>query len=618
MKNMLMRVRFRFPLRFKILLTLLFVVTAAVSVITFTMASLFHKDKETYIHDLTSVIALHTADEASALLQGYREKLRVFSRIIGEKGLPQEQKAAMIKKLFEDFDEFVLVTRYDTHREKVTIYDSQTLKTAGLSKDAYDEYYRTNPLPLDDISNGKVFIQNCSLSPELPAFTLAVSEYEAKRGNPPVIAAVIRLNSLLRLAGRTKVFETSIFDAGGALLAHSDKNKVVSQAKISGLPDLSQLAKKESLGTTAEYSQEGVAMVGGFAKIDVGGLISGVQITKATAFSTARELLMYLLAVSLMLLISSSLISLFWSNKLTKPIERLSRATQVVGSGVFDVHIEVDSNDEIGDLAGSFNKMTTELTAREVALKEAQTQLIQSEKMAAFGQLGAGIAHEVKNPLAGILGYAQLSLRKVEEGSPLKANLRIIEKETKRCKGIIDNLMKFARQEKVSYVSIDINSVIEDACAIVDHQLGIHKVRLEKKFSPQLPMIIGNSNQIQQVLMNLMINAQQAMEGAPGMITIETALAGPERIEIRLSDSGPGIPKDIQAKIFEPFFTTKAAGKGTGLGLSVSYGIIKDHHGDITIQSESGQGTTFVIYLPVLVETERRKDDLHLGNDREK
>ena len=609
MKNLVARLRFRFPIRFKILITQLLVVTTAVSAITFTMASLFHKDKSTYIHDLTSVIALHTADEAEALLEGYRDKLRVFSRIMAERALPQEQKAALIKKLFQDFEEFVLITRYDERKNKVTIYDAQTLEAAGLSNDAFTEYFRTHPIPLDEIYTGKVFIENCTLSPELPTFTLAVTEHEAKKGTPPVISAVVRLGSLLKLAGRTKVFETFLFDPSGVLLAHSDPQKVASRSKISDLPDLSQLASKESLGTTVEYSQGGTAMVGGFAKINFGGLLSGVQISRAAAFSTARELLMYLMLVSLVLLVGSALLSLFWSGRLTRPIEHLSKATRVVGGGSFDIHVDTVSNDEIGDLSGSFNQMTTELKKREAALKEAQSQLVQSEKMAAFGQLGAGIAHEVKNPLAGILGYAQLSLRKLEDGTPLHDNLKIIEKETRRCKSIIDNLMKFARQEKVSYVSVDINSVVEDACLIVDHQLGIHQVSIEKKLSAQLPPISGNSNQIQQVLMNLMINSQQAMEGKPGMITLETTLHGQEHIEIRISDNGPGIPKEIQAKIFEPFFTTKVAGKGTGLGLSVSYGIIKDHHGDITIESEPGQGTTFIISLPAA--TDRKEDGLN-------
>jgi signal transduction histidine kinase len=219
--------------------------------------------------------------------------------------------------------------------------------------------------------------------------------------------------------------------------------------------------------------------------------------------------------------------------------------------------------------------------------------------MAAFGQLGAGIAHEIKNPLAGILGLTQLSLRKIEKESALAKNLNIIEKETNRCTAIIQNLLKFARQEKVSFEAVEVNRVVNDAVAIVEHQLEMNRVTLKKNLAPELPIISGNANQIQQVLINLMINAQQAMEGRAGEVSITTSNHDSGHLQIQVRDTGPGIPDDQQAKIFEPFFTTKEVGKGTGLGLSVSYGIIKEHGGDIMVKSAVGKGTAFLISLPL-------------------
>lgn len=261
--------------------------------------------------------------------------------------------------------------------------------------------------------------------------------------------------------------------------------------------------------------------------------------------------------------------------------------------------MESSSRDEISDLSLSFNQMATELDSREKALKGAQAALVQSEKMAAFGQLGAGIAHEIKNPLAGILGLTQLSLRRAAKDDPVYKNLSIIEKETNRCTSIIQNLLKFARQEKVAFEPVNINQVAKDASAIVEHQLEMHKVKLQKNFAPSLPMISGNANQIQQVLLNLMINAQQAMGGSPGEVTVTTLSLDSSHVQVQISDNGPGIPEDIQAKIFEPFFTTKEVGKGTGLGLSVSYGIIKEHKGEIKVESSPETGTTFTIEFPL-------------------
>jgi signal transduction histidine kinase len=293
-----------------------------------------------------------------------------------------------------------------------------------------------------------------------------------------------------------------------------------------------------------------------------------------------------------------ALSSVAWARRITRPVERLSAAARQVGQGQFDTKVNIDSGDEIGALAESFNRMSGELHTREMALREAQAQLVQSEKMAAFGLLGAGLAHEVKNPLAGILGCAQISLRKLDPGNPIRTHLELIEKETKRCKTIIDNLLKFARQEKTAFEATEPNVPVEHAIAIVRHQLELQKVKLDAELAQDLPTIKGSGNQLQQVLMNLMINAQQAMGEAGGEVLVTTRRAGSSEIEIRVRDNGPGMTPEILKRVFEPFFTTKPGGKGTGLGLSVSFGIIKDHGGEISVESEPGEGTTFIIRLP--------------------
>jgi signal transduction histidine kinase len=417
--------------------------------------------------------------------------------------------------------------------------------------------------------------------------------------NQIIIAALIRLDSLKRLANRSKVFETFIVDNNGIFLSHTDSKKINTWVPMEWLHSLKEIMDQKSMQSTIEYRQNDMDMIVGFARSELSGLITGVQISKVAVYLTSRDLLSNLIGTAFIMLIASAILGLFISKIITRSIDKLTAATRMVAKGNFEIHVEMKSLDEIGLLASSFNQMASELKTREVALKEAQVALIQSEKMAAFGQLGAGIAHEVKNPLTGILGYAQISMRKLEPGSPLYQNIEIIEKETKRCRTIIENLLKFACQEKVKYDPIDINMVVVDAIKIVEHQLAINKVKLEKDIYPGLPRIIGNSNQLQQVLMNLLINAQQAMEGCSGTIKVSTHLSELGKIEILVSDNGPGIPKGMQAKIFEPFFTTKPTGKGTGLGLSVSYGIVKEHRGDIHVESEPGNGAAFVITLPV-------------------
>ncbi len=594
------------PIRFKILVAILFIITVVVSIITFTMANMFHTDKTAYIYDTTSTIAVHKSQEVSSLMTGYRERLQVFVNLMYEQDLYQEQKSKLLTQLFEEFQEFIAITLYRKDAKPVTIYDAKSLERAGLDVEDFTRYRDEHPFPIDRIHRDKVFIENSTFTDKLQIMTIAISYQHADAPDPTVVEAVIRLKNLLSLASRSKVFETFIMDSRGNLLVHSDAGRVFPVTRVDWIPDIENLIHKSSLGGTLEYIQDGRQVVGGFAPVDPGKLLIGVQIQKTAAYLTARSLLENLMVVSFVLLIISALLGIFWSKRFTKPIERLSEAAKVVGTGDYDINVESsNSRDEIGELADSFNKMAYELDTRAKALQDAQSALVQSEKLAAFGQLGAGIAHEVKNPLAGILGFAQLSLRKVEKDNPLHKNLLTIEKETKRCKTIIDNLLKFARQEKVAFELTDINNVVEESIAIMDHQLGIHGVKVEKELAEDLSQIMANGNQIQQILMNFMLNAEQAMNGEPGVITFSTRLFNESSIELRIQDNGPGIPEDIQAKIFDPFFTTKPAGKGTGLGLSVSYGIVKDHKGDIRVESKPGQGTTFVITFPIAGETDQ-------------
>jgi len=597
--------KLRFPIRFKLMLTLLVAITLVVGVITYTMATLFHEDKTTYIYDLTSIVAQHIAEEAQALHVGYQERLALFARIMLDPDLPQKEKAKLLRELFEDIGEFVAITLYDDGKEQATIYDARSLESAGLDKTDLHADREAHPPPLDAIRGGEVYIINSTLDAALPTLTIAVAMPHLGDGRSNVAAAVVRLDQFLALTRRSTVFETFLLDSEGKLLAHSDVALIAEHADAVNMSletqhKLQPLTQGQSTATILEYNNaSGNAVVAGYARARHGVLIAGVEVPKSAAYLTARELLGNMAWVALGLLVLAAILGVMWAQRLTRPIEHLSEAAKVVGQGNFDVLLKVDSRDEIGALADSFNHMATELHDREEALQTAQTALVQSEKMAAFGQLGAGIAHEVKNPLAGILGYAQLSKRKLDETSPIYKNIIIIEKETKRCTSIIENLMKFSRQDSSHKRPTNINTVIEDAVAIVDHQLGVNRVKLIKALAPGLPEVNIDGNQIQQVLINFFINAQQAMDGGAGEVKVSSALIDGRLIEVSVSDNGPGIPADIMDKVFEPFFTTKPVGKGTGLGLSVTFGIIRDHLGELRVENTPGAGASFIFNLPI-------------------
>jgi two-component system NtrC family sensor kinase len=235
--------------------------------------------------------------------------------------------------------------------------------------------------------------------------------------------------------------------------------------------------------------------------------------------------------------------------------------------------------------------------------KRLREQLVQSEKMAAVGQLVSGVAHELNNPLAGVMGYSQLLLMNNNLDTKTQSYLNKISKESDRAKNIVNNLLTFARKHKPEKKYLDINTILDQTIELRAYDLKVSNIQVLKTFDPQLPKTMADFNQLQQVFLNIMNNAHQAIQESKGKgeIRIRTEKAG-EMIRIILEDNGPGIPEENLNKIFEPFFTTKDVGRGTGLGLSISYGIIQQHGGKIYARSILGQGATFVIELPVLKE----------------
>jgi len=235
-------------------------------------------------------------------------------------------------------------------------------------------------------------------------------------------------------------------------------------------------------------------------------------------------------------------------------------------------------------------------------LQETQSQLIQAEKMSALGQLAGGLAHEINNPLSGILGLTQLVLENTKPETQTYTDLKDIEKAVFRCKKIIVSLLSFARQEKTHVEPVSVNEVIEETMTLCARQMELKSVRINRQFAQGLPMINGDAQQLMQVFLNLFTNARDAMPDG-GELTVGTSLlkdpSGKEYIMGTVSDTGAGIKPEILDRVFDPFFTTKPVGKGTGLGLSVCLGIINRHNGTIKAYNRPDGGSTFTISLPV-------------------
>jgi signal transduction histidine kinase len=314
-----------------------------------------------------------------------------------------------------------------------------------------------------------------------------------------------------------------------------------------------------------------------------------------------------ILIISLLAILSGGLTVRLLVSKVTRPLSELRDSAEAVGRGDFTQRVPVRSRDECGELATVFNQMTeniqqsrAEIEKNVETLKNTQAQLIQSEKLSAVGEFVAGVAHELNNPLAAVVGFSEM-LKDNDADTKNRRYLDMIYKSAQRCQKIVQSLLSFARRHQPERKPMSVNVMVEAVLEMLNYQLRTSNIEVVTQLDPTLPVVLADGHQIQQVVLNIVNNARQAIENhqSGGQIKIVTETAG-ENVRIIVRDNGPGISPENLCRIFNPFFTTKQVGQGTGLGLSLCYGIIKEHGGSITPSSNPGEGATFTIELPIL------------------
>ena len=282
------------------------------------------------------------------------------------------------------------------------------------------------------------------------------------------------------------------------------------------------------------------------------------------------------------------------------PVNPTSRIKAEAGSGT--VPVPNRASDEIATLTRTFNAMADSLRQRDELLKErTRLQLTRSERLASVGRLAAGVAHEINNPLTGVLTFSHMLLRDMPDDSRQKEDVQTIIDATTRCRDIIRGLLDFSRQNEPQKRLSSLNDVLREALNLTRNQAHLSKVAIVEKMDSGLPHLVIDPHQIQEVAMNVLLNAIDAMPDG-GTLTVSTRTAdhnGGRWAEFEISDSGCGISAEALEHVFDPFFTTKPCGKGTGLGLAISYGIVAEHGGEINISSEVDGGTTFTVRLPI-------------------
>ena len=341
-----------------------------------------------------------------------------------------------------------------------------------------------------------------------------------------------------------------------------------------------------------------------------GKVIGGVQVSFVMSDVMAR--LMVFRRLFLILILVDALViigfgSFLLARAVVNPLKRLVAVAQRIGSGDVGHRAQVENENEIGQLATAFNQMVSRLAEKQLdlektikKLRDTQAELVNSEKLASVGRIAAGVAHEIGNPLTSVLGhteilYKRLKRKKINDKEVLLDLVERMRKETERINRIIKDLLQFSKPPSSQIEDVDVNRLIQDSLNVVSVQERFQDIVLDLSLAENLPLAKGNSDQLQQVLLNILINAADAMPQG-GSISMKTEKKS-GWLTISVRDEGEGIPADDLDKVFDPFYTTKSPDKGTGLGLSISVKIIEDLGGKIKVESKRGKGTEFIIYL---------------------
>jgi len=332
-----------------------------------------------------------------------------------------------------------------------------------------------------------------------------------------------------------------------------------------------------------------------------------------------------LLVTGVEITLISLFIIYFTRRFLDHPIEKLIQGCKAVSQMDLDQPLDIlNSSEELDDLARSFNRMRdrlrtavgeinqftqnleTKVEERTAQLKVAQKKLLQNDRLASLGQLSASVAHEINNPISGVLNLSMLMQRMLkEDGIPpnrieeFRKYLSQVTSETARVGRIVSDLLAFSRRSKPQRVAADLNKIVRMTLSLVQHKMKLSNVAVEARLAEDLPAAQCDASQVQQVVLNLLLNAAEATQSKSERCVTVTTAPGDGEVVLTVSDNGEGILPENLAKIFDPFFTTKSEGKGVGLGLAVSYGIVQAHGGDIEVKSKAGEGATFTVTLPL-------------------
>ena len=585
-------------IRLKMFVLVTFILLGSIFAVLWKTRQIFFEDKYDFIRQLSSKLSSASARLTQERLTDIQGKMALF---VSTRESLKRMNSTDSNILFERNEEFLSISVQEQVNSSNWV--SRWISSNPNNEKNFNDTFAETILRSVDyqtMGTGQINLKRFEDANGNPFFALYfladLKEDGAKSTRLTSLVALLKPTFLNDIVLEYKGDLNTVFlvDNRGYVFAFPDEEFI--GTSMTDHPVIADILGGRNSGSGQYKMKNGEDIIANYASIPGSNLYIVVTTPEKQAFMSARDLLIAVLTFGIGFFIIGSVLSFALASRITKPLNKLKDITSQIGAGDFKVPVDVVSNDEVGELALNIDKMKNSLLERDEKIEHSKMALVQSEKMSAFGQLSAGIAHEVKNPLAGILGHAQLGKSKSKDPDVTK-HLDMIERETRRTKEIIENLMRFARAEKPTLEPTDLHETVSRAVDLVDHQVSLQGVKIVRDFH-SVSTVNANSNQIQQVLLNLMMNSTHAMETAKTKILTVSVQDKNDVVQIRIKDSGAGMSPEVQKRIFEPFFTTKPAGKGTGLGLSVSIGIVGDHKGKIYVESEVGVGTTFFIDIP--------------------
>lgn len=624
----------------KLLIVLLIATLIPLAVSAFFAIRLSEEEVTRQIRELHLKSAVHLTDYVNRSIEEIADGIRLSLSYLALDRLSDSEKIGALRIIYSQFDPITIVSLLDERGREIvpSVFLEDPASYGGemarhLPAAADDLRHFSENVPLLLALEGKVSVSSVYTVPgkNVPLISLAIPASDGEGSRKMVLAVELALRDIQRTIGNFSVGSKGLaylVDRSGRIISHPRFDLVRSRANIESIGISNDLFAKEEIGNFLFAGSDGSRHLGVYSPLTA--VQWGVIVDQPSeeAFASVRMLKLQTIFWIGAGLIVAVAISIVFARSLTRPVEGCARGAREIARGNFDYRIAVETRDEVGDLSQSFNYMAGELKKsiqeierqneeirrwnielqdrveeRTRELKDAQQQLVQAQKMAAVGELGAGIAHELNNPLAGILGFAQLRLTKHQEGDPEFKAYQRIEKEALRCKEIIHNLLVFSQGEAgAGQGLIHLPHLIRDALEVLEGQLSAQGIVIEQEYSEAALEVRGDPTQLKQALIHLITNSQNAMPDG-GKLKI-TARGEGGVVLLKVADTGRGIPAEHLDRIFDPFFTTKENWQSKGMGLALVYRIIENHRGTITVQSEVGKGTTFTLTFPSVVRTQ--------------